>query len=396
MVFCSSSNATGSGRPFAGAHPAWPEGGTCSRADSPSRLAIVDTQMLDVLHRHPLDGRRPGLGVHRRTSSWSNASPGMHDSTRVQSCVLHEDNPLRDTGYSSRARHIRSQSCPGGMEMSELAPEVLTRLSTPDRVESRLGGLEFTDGAPSAKAVETLYDHLDYVHALNAFLTAFPPRRPGRSGKVPRDRRRGQLRPDLLGADGLVVAVPDRERRHHLLHHVRRPERRPDGRRDAADGVGHVRRHVVPVGHRLRSSRPRSWCRRQVPPGPAGLRRHTPRRGLLRRSLAHQPRADAGPVVHGGRDPAPTVATIKSTLKVYPYAEGGPGTSVAHPPPGRPAARTPGGIPETTFVEGSGATFNTIPPNDFGFWETVNAWFRTRPSARPTPRSSGTSPRSAS
>ena len=27
---------------------------------------------------------------------------------------------------------------------------------------------------PSAKTVETLYDHLDYVHALNAFLTAFP------------------------------------------------------------------------------------------------------------------------------------------------------------------------------------------------------------------------------
>ena len=58
--------------------------------------------------------------------------------------------------------------------MAELAKEVLARISTPDRVESRLGGLEFTDGAPSAKTVETLYDHLDYVHALNGFLTAFP------------------------------------------------------------------------------------------------------------------------------------------------------------------------------------------------------------------------------
>ena len=58
--------------------------------------------------------------------------------------------------------------------MAELAKEVLGSLSTPERVESRLGALEFKDGAPSAKTVETLYDHLDYVHTLNAFLTAFP------------------------------------------------------------------------------------------------------------------------------------------------------------------------------------------------------------------------------
>ena len=51
--------------------------------------------------------------------------------------------------------------------MAELAADVLKRVSTADRVESRLGGLEFTDGAPSAKTVETLYDHLDYMHALN-------------------------------------------------------------------------------------------------------------------------------------------------------------------------------------------------------------------------------------
>src|SRR5580765_7176610 len=58
--------------------------------------------------------------------------------------------------------------------MTELAKEVLAQISTPDLVESRLGGLEFRDGAPSSKTVATLYDHLDYVHALNAFLTAFP------------------------------------------------------------------------------------------------------------------------------------------------------------------------------------------------------------------------------
>ena len=72
-------------------------------------------------------------------------------------------------------------------------------------------------------------------------------------------------------------------------------------------------------------------------------------------------------------DPAPTVETIKSTLKIYPYAPGAAGTSVAtlleggdvHPAP-------PASVPETVFVEGSGKAFNTVPPSDFGFFELMN------------------------
>ncbi len=40
-------------------------------------------------------------------------------------------------------------------------PESIT---TPDRVESRLGTLEFEDGAPSPATAELLYDHLDFMH----------------------------------------------------------------------------------------------------------------------------------------------------------------------------------------------------------------------------------------
>ena len=58
--------------------------------------------------------------------------------------------------------------------MTEVGAEVLARLSTPDRVESRIGALEFTDGAPTAKTVEKLYDHLDFVHGVNVFRNAFP------------------------------------------------------------------------------------------------------------------------------------------------------------------------------------------------------------------------------
>jgi hypothetical protein len=41
-------------------------------------------------------------------------------------------------------------------------------------VESRLGTLEFRDGAPSEATAELVYDHLDFVHGVEAFLGAFP------------------------------------------------------------------------------------------------------------------------------------------------------------------------------------------------------------------------------
>ena len=55
-----------------------------------------------------------------------------------------------------------------------VSAETLASLSTPDRVESRLGTLEFDDGAPSDATAALLYDHLDFLHGVEAFIGAFP------------------------------------------------------------------------------------------------------------------------------------------------------------------------------------------------------------------------------
>ena len=78
-------------------------------------------------------------------------------------------------------------------------------------------------------------------------------------------------------------------------------------------------------------------------------------------------------------DPAPTVELIKRTLKIYPYAPGGFGTSVATLLEGHVRPAPPAEIPETTFVEGSGKAFNTIPPSDFGFYELLNELVQEEP-----------------
>ena len=46
-------------------------------------------------------------------------------------------------------------------------------LTTPDRVESRIGTLEFKDGMPSAATLEKVYDNLDRSHAFRAFVDTF-------------------------------------------------------------------------------------------------------------------------------------------------------------------------------------------------------------------------------
>ena len=78
-------------------------------------------------------------------------------------------------------------------------------------------------------------------------------------------------------------------------------------------------------------------------------------------------------------DPAPTVATIKSTLKIYPYTPGGAGTSVGTLLTGTVPFAAPAEVPATTFVEGTGTAFNTIPPTDARFFETVHALLQDEP-----------------
>ena len=46
-------------------------------------------------------------------------------------------------------------------------------LATPDRVETQIGRLEFKDGAPSADTAQKVYDNLDYIRGVDAFMNSF-------------------------------------------------------------------------------------------------------------------------------------------------------------------------------------------------------------------------------
>src|SRR4026209_903163 len=53
---------------------------------------------------------------------------------------------------------------------TDIPPSVLT----PDSVKTHLGTLNFRDGMPDAATTQKLYDELDYIHAVDAFISGYP------------------------------------------------------------------------------------------------------------------------------------------------------------------------------------------------------------------------------
>jgi hypothetical protein len=56
---------------------------------------------------------------------------------------------------------------------AQTAPAIPPALITPDKVETRIGPLQFKDGAPNAETTEKVYDTLDFTRGLDAFLNSY-------------------------------------------------------------------------------------------------------------------------------------------------------------------------------------------------------------------------------
>ena len=76
------------------------------------------------------------------------------------------------------------------------------------------------------------------------------------------------------------------------------------------------------------------------------------------------------------------VERIKKYTKIYPYVPGGYGTPVADILAGKvplSALKPPASPPPTRFIEASGLAFNTIPANDYTFFEQLDRLVQAEP-----------------
>ena len=273
---------------------------------------------------------------------------------------------------------------------AQVDSETLKSLSTPDRVESRLGTLEFKDGAPSAETVQKVFDTLDFTRALDAYLNSF-------GGASAYALCQGFA---SIGAkDNSIVLFSELLDSNSLFL---------TGNTDTVYYMGCV---DLTKGPMVIEQPPKGvgtindmWFQWIIDIGFPGPDRGEGGKYLLLPPDYDGPLPDSGFHVARSRttrvlyacrgyleknDPKPAVENIKKTLKIYPYTPGGYGTSIATALEGKVRLEVNPPVPATKFVEASGKSFNTIPPSDFGFFEMINANIQQEPADSYSPELAG-------
>jgi hypothetical protein len=263
-------------------------------------------------------------------------------------------------------------------------------ITTPDKVESRIGTLEFKDGMPSQETLAKIYDNLDFTHAFDAFANTF-------QGVNMAAIREGNV--SIGVKDNEIIVFSELMDAKSLFLTAN------------ADTVYFIGFIDVSKGPMVLETPPGAlgtlddfWWRWVIDFGAPG-----PDRGEGGKYLILPPGYD-GPLPEGGffiarsrttrvamlgrmfmdkGDPKPTVALIKKATKIYPYEGGGAGTSIAEFLTGKTKLARLTTPPPTVFHEGSGKSFSTIPPNNFHFYELLDSVVQQEPATALDPELMG-------
>jgi hypothetical protein len=276
------------------------------------------------------------------------------------------------------------------MAAAQTLPAISPAISTPDKVETPLGMLDFKDGAPSAETVAKIYDNLDFTHAFEAFENTF-------QGVSLQAARKGFL----------SIGVKDNE----ILIYSKLMDAKSLYLTANADTVYFVGFVDLTKGPMVFESPPDAlgtlddfWFRWVIDFGLPGPDRSQGGKYLLLPPDYNGPLPQGGYYVARSRttrvlilgrmflvnnDPKPATELIRSRTKIYPYVPGGEGTSIAEFLSGDAKLRTITPPPPTIFHEGSGVAVNTIPPNDFSFYELLNDVVQQEPATSLDPELMG-------
>jgi hypothetical protein len=257
--------------------------------------------------------------------------------------------------------------------------------STPDRVESRLGTLEFNDGAPSDATAALLYDNLDFQHGVQAFLGAIP----GASLVAMRRGFRAAgaednsflLWSELMDSQSLFLTG-----NCDTIYFW--------GFVDLSGGPMVIDVPSVAAPSGLLGTIDDMWFKWVTDIGLPGPDRGAGGRylivgpgykGPLPDSGFHVSYAHTNSVTVVGRafmidnDATIPLAAIRSGFRASPYVPGAEGTSVGSFLAGRSPIGAAKPIPEMHFVEASGVPSFTLFAGDYRFWETINELIQEEP-----------------
>jgi hypothetical protein len=274
--------------------------------------------------------------------------------------------------------------------------DIPPQITTPDRLGSRLGPLEFKDGLPSAATVDKAYDTLDFTRALNVFLDCYrgASTQAIREGFLSNGARDGDVVvfPELMDSRPLfLTANCDTLYAMAFLNLAQGPMvfECPPMALGAVDDMWF--RWVIDLGL-PGPDRGQGGKYLLLPPG------YRERGGEVPESGYHVAQARTMRVMAFTRyflennDPKPAAERILKFLKVYPFVPGGYGTSIAAILDAKatlPKSLLPATPPETKFIDATGKAFNTIPANDFRAYEQLNALVQNEPATALDPELTG-------
>jgi hypothetical protein len=277
-----------------------------------------------------------------------------------------------------------------GLATAQSASAIPSSITTPDRVESRIGTLEFKDGMPSSDTLTKVYDNLDFTHAFEAFVNTY-------QGVSVKALHKGLA--DVGVKDNEVLVWSDLMDSKSLVLTANTDTLYVTGFLDLTKGP-----MVLEVPPGLLGAIDDGWYRWVIDLGLPG-----PDRGLGGKYLIVPPGYD-GPLPEGGfftaharttrvfffgrmlledNSPKPAAEMIWKFIKVYRYEAGGVGTPLAEFLSGKVRLGRIAPSPETVFHEGSGRAINTIPPNDFSFYEMLNEVVQQEPATSLDPELMG-------
>jgi hypothetical protein len=267
----------------------------------------------------------------------------------------------------------------GNEAAAQTSAPIPPAITTPDKVETRIGTLDFKDGMPSKETVAKIYDNLDLTHAFEAFVNTF-------QGVSIRAIHKGLLSVGVK--DNEVIIFSDLMDAKSLFLTTNADTVYYLGMLDLTKGP-----MVLEVPPKALGAIDDYWFRWVIDIGLPG-----PDRGQGGKYLILPPGYD-GPLPSGfniahartnlviwfGRsflennDPKPVADAIRKFTKVYPYEAGGIGTPIADFLSGEAKLGKVTAPPATVFHEGTGKVMNTIPPNDFSYYEMLNEIVQQEP-----------------
>ena len=257
-------------------------------------------------------------------------------------------------------------------EKPDYSAEIPPSILTPEATESRIGTLKFFDGLPDAETVARIYDNLDFTRGIEAFLSGVPVASVHAICKgleAVGVRKNGGIAITETLVDARSLFLTPNPATPYVFHCL-----------DLTDGpmvvevppsvLGPVNdaafRYITDLGN-TGPDQGKGGKYLFVPPGYSG---ELPPEGyyMVPSRTNHLVGLYRAFVENG--DIAATVRNVKEKARIYPLS------AAENPPP-------------STFSNISGVQLNTIPPNDFSFYEELNAAVQAEPAGAFDPEMAG-------